>query len=106
MEISEIYVHDAQLRRVIEDVEANLIVMQVDLPILELNEELQPRFLVFEGAYGHQAFEGPTHGVTAILDMHVVGKSECWQHVRLDTAAGYRLLFCLSVSVSKDNPIK
>jgi hypothetical protein len=106
MEVSEIYVHDARLYRVIEDLEADLIVMQVDLPILELNEELQPRFLVFEDVYGHQAFEGPIVGTTVILDMHVVGRTGGWQQVRIETTAGYRDLFCVSVRVSEDNPIK
>ena len=106
MEVAEIYVHDARLYRVIEDLEAKMIVMQVDLPILELNEELQPRFLVFEDAYGHQAFEGAIHGTTFILDMHVVGKNEGWQQVRIETTAGYRDLYCVSVRVSEDNPIK
>ena len=106
MEISEIYVHDAQLRRVIEDVEADLILMQVDLPILELDEELQPRFLVFEDAYNYQVFELPFQGPVTILNMHVIGRNGRWQQVRLETNGGYRDLFCVRVRVrvSTENP--
>jgi len=50
MEISDIYVHDAQLHRVIEDIERKTVTFEVELPIVERNEEQQPRLLVFVSA--------------------------------------------------------
>ncbi len=106
MEISEIYVHDARLRRVIEDVATHWIVMQVDLPILELNEELRPCFLVFEDTHHYQVFEQPFNGPLIILDMRVIGRNGQWQKVRLETNSGHRDLCCVSARVSMDNPFE
>jgi|LakMenEpi03Aug12_release.lakeMendotaPanAssembly.Ray.scaffolds.fasta_scaffold203738_2 hypothetical protein len=106
MEVSEIYVHDAQLHRVIEDIEANLVVMQVELPILERDEEFEPRFLVFGNAYNYRVFEQPWHGIVTILSMHVVGRNDRWEQVRIETNAGYREVFCADVRVCEENPIK
>jgi hypothetical protein len=99
MEISDIYVHDAQLYRVIEDLEANTVTLEVDLPILERNEEQQPRFLVFDDAYNYQVFEQPWHGPVTILDMHIVGEHGRSHRVRIQTNAGYKELLCAGVRV-------
>jgi hypothetical protein len=99
MEISDIYVHDARLHRVIEDIEAGIVTMEVELPILERGEELEPRLLVFDGAYNYQVFEQPWHGLVTILDMHIVGEDGRRHHVRIETNAGYRELFCTEVRV-------
>jgi len=53
MEISDIYVHDAQLHRVVEDIEADTLTMEVELPILERDEEQEPRLLVFDDVYNY-----------------------------------------------------
>ncbi len=63
MEISDIYVHDAQLHRVVEAIEADTLTMEVELPILERDEEQEPRLLVFDDAYNYQVFEQPWHGL-------------------------------------------
>jgi hypothetical protein len=99
MEISDIYVHDAQLHRVVEDIEADTVTMEVDLPILERDEQQEPRLLVFDDAYNYQVFEQAWQGVVTILDMCVVGKQDRWQRVRIETNAGYRELFCTGVRV-------
>ncbi|EEF57962.1 hypothetical protein [Pedosphaera parvula] len=99
MEISDIYVHDAQLYRVVEDIQTNTVTMEVDLPILELNEEQKPRLLVFDDAYNYQVFEQPWSGLITILDMHVVGEKGGWKQVRIETNAGYRELYCAGVRV-------
>ena len=101
MEISEIYVHDAQLHRVIEDIEADTVTMEVELPILERNEEQEPRLLVFDDAYNYQVFEQPWTGLVTILDMHVVGEKGRSRQVRIETNAGYRELHCSGVRVCK-----
>jgi hypothetical protein len=99
IEISDIYVHDAQLYRVIEDIEANTVTMEVDLPILERNEEQEPRLLVFDGAYNYKVFEQPWDGPVTILDMKVINEQKAGCHVRVETNAGYRELFCTGVRV-------
>jgi hypothetical protein len=102
MEISDIYVHDAQLHRVVEDIEAGTVTMEVDLPILERHEEQEPRLVVFDNAYNYQVFEQAWQGLVTILDMHVVGQQGRWSRVRIETNAGYREVFCTGVRVCKD----
>jgi hypothetical protein len=99
MEISDIYVHDARLHRVIEDLEAGTATMEVELPILERDEALEPKLLVFEDAFNYKVFETPMEGLVTILDMHVVGKRELWKQVRIETNGGYREIFCSGVKV-------
>ena len=99
MEISDIYVHDAQLYRVIEDIEADTLTMEVDLPILDHNDQQAPRLLIFDDAYNYQVFELPWNGLVTILEMRVVGEQKRWHRVRIDTNAGYRELFCTGVRV-------
>ena len=97
--LPDIYVHDARLHRVIEDIETDTLTMEVDLPILDRNEEHEPRLLVFDETYNYRVFEQPWHGPVRILDMHVVGKQGRWHQVRIETNAGYRELFCTAVRV-------
>lgn len=99
MKISDIYVHDAQLHRVIEDIEPDTLTMEVDLPILERDEEHAPRLLVFDDAHNYKVFEQPWEGLITILDMRIVGEEGRWQKVRIETNAGYRELFCTGVRV-------
>lgn len=99
MAISDIYVHDAQLHRVIEDIEAETLTMEVDLPIREREEQQEPRLLVFDGAYNYQVHEQMWHGLVTILDMHVVSEQGRIYQVRIETNAGYRELFCTGVRV-------
>jgi len=58
MEIPDIYVLDGKLIRIIEEPEHARITMHVELPILERDEQLEPRLLVFEDIYGYQVVEG------------------------------------------------
>ena len=99
MNLSSIYVHDGRLLRVIEDAETDILSMEVELPAAADGDALVPRTLVFAEAYGYQVFEGPFQGCPAILDMHVVTEHGRWHQVRIDTNAGYRTVFCTSVTV-------
>ena len=99
MDFPNIYVHDGRLLRVVEDTECDTLTMQVELPKNESSDDLVPRLLVFEDAYGYQVFEGPFQGCPAILDMQVVGEQGRWRRVRLDTNAGYREVHCTGVRV-------
>jgi hypothetical protein len=93
------YVHDARLVRVIEDTERDTLTMEVDLPISPDSDELVPRLLIFDDAYGYQVFEGPFQGCPAILDLKLVGEQGRWHRIRLDTSAGHRELYCTGVQV-------
>lgn len=62
LEIPDIYVHDGRLLRVIEEPEQSRITMHVELPILEHDEQLAPRRLVFEDVYGYQVVDGCING--------------------------------------------
>jgi len=99
MDISDIFVHDGKLLRVIEDVKQETVTMDVLLPASEWSSKLIPRLLVFSDVYGYQIFEGRVAGCPVILDLTVaesLGKSS---RVRLDTNHGYRELCCTSVKV-------
>jgi hypothetical protein len=99
MDISNIYVHDGRLLRVIEDSEQDTLTMEVELPARPDSDELVPRLLVFDDVHGYQIFDGPFQGVPAILDIRVVGEQGRWSRVRIDTNAGHRELFCTGVRV-------
>jgi hypothetical protein len=99
MDISNLYVHDGRLVRVMEDTERDTLTMDVELPADPNGDRLVPRLMIFEDVYNYQVFEGPFHGSPAILDMQVVGENGRWRRVRIDTNAGYRELFCTAVKV-------
>lgn len=94
MEISDIYVHDGKLLRVIEDAEQDKLKMAVMLPTSPTSDELVPRLLVFEEVYGYQIFEGRVSGCPVMLDLSIVEKSGRWSRVRIDTNHGYREFYC------------
>lgn len=99
MDISNIYVHDGQLYRVIEDTEHHTLTMEVDLPTTPHSDEVVPRLLVFDDVHGYQVFDGPFVGIPTILDMQAVGEQGRWTRVRIETNAGSRELFCTGVRV-------
>jgi hypothetical protein len=105
MDISNIYVHDGRLLRVIEDVERDTLTMEVELPLSPDSDDLVPRLLVFEDVHGYQVFDGPFQGIPAILEMQVVGEEGRWRRVRIDTNAGNRELFCTGVRVLEHNTV-
>jgi hypothetical protein len=108
MDISDIYVHDGRLLRVIEDAQKETVTMEVLLPADPMSDELVPRLLVFEDVYGYQIFEGRVDGCPVILDLSVVeklGNLGKWSRVRLDTNHGYRELCCISVRVCDHEPL-
>ena len=108
MEISDIYVHDGTLLRVIEDTQKETVTMEVLLPADPMSDDLVPRLLVFSDVYGYQIFEGRQDGCPTILDLSVVeklGNLGKWSRVRLDTNHGYRELCCTSVRVCEHEPV-
>src|SRR5262249_5178539 len=98
-------VHDGRLLRVVEDTVQDTLTMEVELPKDEHGDDLAPRLLVFDDAYGYQVFEGPFQGCPVILDMRVVGEQGRWRRVSLDTNAGYREVFCTAVKVLEHESI-
>jgi hypothetical protein len=99
MDISSIYVHDGTLLRVIEDRARSRLMMEVELPIIERDDQLEPQLLVFEDVYGYQVLEGYINGCPRLLDLSVVGQEGRWTRIRLDTTVGYREILCGSVRV-------
>lgn len=104
MDISAIYVHDGKLLRVIEDPEQSRLTMEVELPIIERDEDLEPRVLVFEDVYGYQVVEGYISGCPTLLGLSVTGQEGRWTRLRLDTTVGYREILCGSVEVREVEP--
>jgi hypothetical protein len=99
MEISDIYVHDGQLLRVVEDTQQERLTMAVMLPASPSSDDLVPRLLVFEGFHGYQISEGRVEGAVTMLDLTVIGKSGEHSRVRVDTNRGYREFYCRSGKV-------
>lgn len=99
MEIPNIYVHDGTLLRVTEEPAQARITMHVELPMLEHNEQLEPRILIFEDVYGYNVVEGCMNGCPTLLDFTIVGTEGRRSRVRLDTTVGYREILCRSVRV-------
>src|SRR5258706_11118268 len=99
VDISRIYVPDGRLLRVIEDAERNTLTMEVELPARPESDELVPRLLVFDDVHSYQVFDGPFHGIPAILDIEIVGKQGRWHRVRIGTNAVYREFCCTAVRV-------
>ena len=97
MEISDIYVHDAQLHRVIEDIETDTLTMEVEYPVDSERNVFERRLLVFDDVHSYQVFEQPFHGSPTILDAEVVATEGRWIRLRLDTNAGRRELSCTGV---------
>ena len=105
MEIPDIYVHDGTLIRVIEDPAHARIMMHVELPILERDEQLEPRVLVFEDVYGYQVVEGFIDGCPTLLDFSVVTTEGRWSRVRIETTVGYREILCSNVRVLEHDTV-
>jgi hypothetical protein len=99
MEISDIYVHDGKLLRVVEDIEQDKLKMAVLLPTSPTSDKLVPRLLVFEEVYGYQIFEGRVVGCPVMLDLSVIEKSGRWSRLRLNTNHGYREFYCTTAIV-------
>jgi hypothetical protein len=103
MDLSNIYVHDGKLLRVIEDTATDTLAMEVELPTSDSSDDLVPRLLIFENVYSYQVFEGPFVGCPVLLDITVVGQQELYgrvrHRVRIETNAGYRELYCETVKV-------
>ena len=108
VDVSDIYVHDGKLLRVIEDAERETLTMEVLLPADPKSDVLVPRLLIFEGVYGYQIFEGRGVGCPTKLHLSVVeklGGLGKWSRVRLDTTHGYRELCCTAVRVCNHEPV-
>ena len=80
--------------------------MEVELPILEMDDELEPKILVFEEVYGYQVNEGFMSNPPTLLDISVVGQEGQWSWVRLDSTFGYREILCRSVKVVGQQSLK
>jgi hypothetical protein len=105
MDISDIYVHDGKLLRVVEDAQKETVTMEALLPAAPMSDDLVLRLLIFEEAYGYQIFEGRVGGCPVILDLSIVEKLGKWNRVRLNTNHGYRELCCTSVKVCDPEPV-
>jgi len=99
MNISDIHFHDTQILRVVEDTEADTLSVEVVYPVDWERNEFAPRTLVFSDAYNYQVHEMPFSGNPTILEVHVLGTTDRWTHLRLKTNAGFRTVSCVSVTL-------
>jgi hypothetical protein len=99
MDISDIYVHDGRLLRVIEDAEGPTLTMECELPANEWSDDLVPKLLVFEDVYRYRVCEGAIVGCPTLLRLEIIGERNGRTTLRLDTTAGYRELDCKAVRI-------
>lgn len=103
MDISDIFIHDGRLLRVIEDAESATLTMECELPATEWSDDLVPRLLVFDGVYNYRVCEGAIVGCPTLLEMTVTGEREHRTCLRIQTTAGYRELDCTAVRICDYN---
>lgn len=106
MDISEIHFHDTRILRVIEDPEQDTLTMEVSYPVDWENNEFEPRILVFANAYNYQVHEMPFHGAPTILDVDILGTTDRWTLLRLQTNAGFRDVTCVSVMLTSPEKLQ
>ncbi len=107
MDISDIHFHDSQILSVIEDPQADTLTMEIDYPVDYDANIFEPHRLVFSDAYNYQVHEMPFDGCPTILEVEVMGTTDRWTHLRMETNAGFRSLSCASVvllSTAMPNP--
>jgi hypothetical protein len=97
----DVYVHDGQIHRVVEDTNLDTLTVYAELPVTD-SDDFVPRLLVFQDAYGYCVHEGPFQGCPTMVDMRVVGMEGRWHRVRIETNAGYREIFCTGLEVRRD----
>lgn len=94
MDISDLYIHDGRLLRVIEDAATATLTMECELPVSEWSDDLVPGRLVFEDVYNYRVCEGAIVGPPTLLGLEIVGERDGRTSLRLDTTAGHRELDC------------
>ena len=99
MDISNIYIHDGRLLRVVENVEVGTLTMECELPADGWSDELVPKLLVFEGVYNYRVCEGAVVGPPTLLGLEIIGERDGRTRLRLDTTAGFRELDSIAVGV-------
>ena len=100
MDISNIYIHDGRLLRVVEDSETAKLTMECELPTNEWSDDLAPKLLVFEDVCNYRVYEGEIVGPPTLLELEIFGERDGRTCLRLDTTAGYRELDCRAVRVT------
>jgi hypothetical protein len=98
-DFSGIHFHDCKIKRVVEDIQAHSLTMEVDYPVNWEKNEFANRSLVFDDAYNYQVFETPFEGFSTILDGLIVGEENGWGKIKLETNMGRRELICKAVRV-------
>lgn len=95
--ISNIHFHDTQILRVIE--ETDTLTMNVNYPVDWEHNIFEHCKLVFYDAYNYQVHEMPFSGIPTILEVDILGTTNRWTHLRIQTNAGFRTVSCVSVTL-------
>lgn len=103
MNISNIHFHDTQILRVIEENETDTLIMNVDYPVNWEHNIFEHRKIVFYDAYNYQVHEMPFSGIPTIIEINILGTTNRWTHLRIQTNSGFRNVSCVSVRLISDS---
>lgn len=95
--INEIYWHDSELTSVIEVPAKDQLILNVLYPSDWEAGEFLPIAIVFLGFHAAEIHEGPFAGNPTLLGASVISETGGTYRVRLETNAGYRVIFAKSV---------
>lgn len=89
MDLTNIFFHDSQIIRVIEDSDTSDLFMEIEYQTDWEHNVFEPRRLVFRDVLEYEVHEGPFHGRPTILGVDEVGKEEERSLLRIDTTQAF-----------------
>ena len=96
--VNEIHWHDSIIREVRMLHENSTIELHLDYPVDWESGSYEPRIVRFSNAHGYKEHEGSFVGCPTALEASSQRDGD-WLRVRIDTNAGYRELYCKSLSL-------
>jgi len=97
--IDEIWFHDSEVHRVVENSQSDELGFEVMYPVDWENNEFAERTIVFTDVLEYTVFEGPFEGRPTILQVIQTGYDNNRVSLRIETNAGDRALWCKGVQL-------
>ena len=97
--VEQIWWHDADIIRVIENVESNELGFEVMYPVDWENNRFEPRTIVFIDVLQYRVDDFPCVGTPQIIEVTQTGEEEGRGALRIQTNQGTRTLLCSRVEI-------
>ena len=102
MDYSKIHWHDSLIKKVIEIPSKEMLLFEVDYPVDWEKQKWEPHTIEFRDLYTYEIHEGPFAGSPTILDATKLAIDEYgYITLKLDTNAGYRIIKCKEITITK-----